>query len=152
MIIDLRPPNAAGPLRIGAPGPEAMDVLRQLGVPVFLCRNEGGKTGWGVFRESGLFVGVSFDAQGRVGAIELGHPDDGDDAVIYNGLDVFTTPAADLVTRLRSQTTLEEEELEDGYCFTAPDLLLSFWQYPSDDSDELDGVYFTSVRVGEDDD
>jgi len=148
MIIDLHPPKAAGPLVVGTPGPEATDVLRQLGVPVVLCRTHGSKPGWVVFRPSGLFIGVTFDAQGRVDAIELGRPDNSDDAVIYNGLDVFTTPAAGLVTRLRSQTTIEEEELEDGYRLTAPDLLLSFRQYP----DELDGDYFASVLVGEDDD
>lgn len=126
MVIVLRPPEAAGPLGIGATGQATVDTLRRLGDPQVLCRTPGSRPGWGVQRPSGLFIGAYFDAQDRVEAIELGRPGSTDDAVTYNGLDVFTTPAADLVTQLRRHMAVLEEE--DGHAFTAPEVLLSFWR------------------------
>jgi hypothetical protein len=41
VIIVLRPPDAAGPLRIGAAGQDTVDTLRQLGDPQVLCRTPG---------------------------------------------------------------------------------------------------------------
>lgn len=126
MVIVLRPPGAAGPLRIGATGQETVDTLRRLGDPEVLCRTPGSRPGWAVNRPSGLFVGAYFDTQDRVEAVELGRPGTAGDAVTYNGVDVFTTPAADLVTRLRRQMTVHEED--NGHAFTAPGVLLSFWR------------------------
>ncbi len=147
MIIVLRPPDRAGPLRIGATGQDAVDTLRQLGTPMVLCRAAGSGPGLGVDRPSGLFIGVYCDADDRVEAIELGRPDDNTgDAVTYNDLDVFTTPAADLVTQLRRRTTVHEAE--DGHAFTAPDLLLTFWRptTPESPADE-DAHFFASVLL-----
>jgi hypothetical protein len=148
MIIHLHPPKLAGPLFIGAAGQEALDILRQLGQPLVICGIGGQKPGWGVERPSGLFIGAFFDAQGRVDAIELSRPGNSDDVVTYNGLDVFTTPAADLVTWLRLHTTLREQELDDEHRFTAPDLLLTFLRFTTDlpDSDP-DGRYFHNVLL-----
>ena len=72
MIITLIPPDVAGPLRIGATGQDALDTLRQLGVPLVLCRAADSRPGWGVHRPSGLFIGVYFDTHDRVEAIEFG--------------------------------------------------------------------------------
>ncbi len=147
MIIDLRPPSAAGPLFIGATGQEAVGILRQLGQPLVLCGIGGRKPGWGVERPSGLFIGAYFDAQDRVHAIDLGRPVNSEDAVTYNGLDVFTTPAADLVTWLRPHTTLHEEELDDAHRFTAPDLLLTFLQFTTELPDGDDGRHFHTILL-----
>src|SRR4051794_10463032 len=110
MIIALRPPDAAGPLRIGATGQHTVDTLRQLDVPLVLCRATGSHPpGWGVHRPSGLFISVYFNAHDHVEAIEFGRPHDSTaDAVTYNELDVFTTPAADLITHLQQHTTVRE--------------------------------------------
>jgi hypothetical protein len=106
MIVILRPPDAAGPLHIGATGQDAVDTLRQLGVPLVLCRAAGSRPGWGVHRPSGLFIGVYLDAHDHVEAIEFGRPGDHtDDTVTYNEFDVFATPAAGLVTKLRHHTS-----------------------------------------------
>ncbi|MEV0129787.1 hypothetical protein AB0H83_15180 [Dactylosporangium sp. NPDC050688] len=147
MIIVLRPPDLAGPLRIGATGQDTVDTLRQLGTPLVLCRATGSRPGWGVDRPSGLFIGVYFDAHDRVEAIELGRPGDNTgDAVTYNELDVFTTPAADLVTQLRRRTTVHEEH--DGHVFTAPDLLLTFRRPTTlETPDDEDGRFFASVLL-----
>jgi hypothetical protein len=148
MIITLIPPDVAGPLRIGATGQDAVDTLRQLGVPLVLCRTADSRPGWGVHRPSGLFIGVYFDTHDHVEAIEFGRPrDNTGDAVTYNELDVFATPAVDLVMQLRHHTIVHEEE--DGHAFTAPDLLLALWRptTPETPDDDEDGRYFESVML-----
>ncbi|MBO0869562.1 MAG: hypothetical protein J2P15_13450 [Micromonosporaceae bacterium] len=147
MLIVLRPPEAAGPLFIGAAGEEAVGILRELGQPLLLCGMRGSEPGWGVERPSGLFISLRFDA-GRVDAVELCRPSNGGDVVTYDGLDVFTTPAADLVTRLRADTTVVEEEREDQRRFTAPDLLLTFWQFTTEIPDGYDRSHLHGVLVG----
>jgi hypothetical protein len=146
MIVTLRPPNAAGPLFIGATGQDTVDILRQLGDPQVLCRTPGSRPAWAVDRPSGLFIRVNFDAYDRVEAIELGRPHGTADAVSYNGLDVFTVPASDLITELRRRTTIDEEE--NGHAFTAPALLLSFWRSTTPETpDDEDGRFFESVLL-----
>ena len=69
-------------------------------------------------------------------------------------LDVFTTPAADLVTQLRRHTAIQEEE--DGHTFTAPELLLAFWrpttpETPDDENGRLfEGVLLARPGYGDD--
>lgn len=149
MIIALRPPDAAGPLRLGATGQAAVDTLQHLGVPLVLCRDTSSRPGWAVHRPSGLFIGVYFDAHDHVEAIEFGRPGDSTaDAVTYNELDVFTTPAADLITQLRQHTTVREEE--NGHAFTASDLLLAFWRPTTPEtSDDEDSRFFESVLLAQ---
>jgi hypothetical protein len=145
VIIVLRPPDAAGPLRIGATGQDTVDTLRQLGDPQVLCRTPDSRPAWAVHRPSGLFISAYFDADDRVEAIEFGRGD-ADDAVTYNGLDVFTTPATDFITQLRRHTTVYEEE--DGHSFTAPELLLAFWRSTTPETpDDTDGRYFEGVLL-----
>ena len=148
MNIVLRPPEAAGPLLVGALGQDTVDTLRQLGHPQVLCRTPSSRPGWAVQRPSGLFVAAYFNAHDRVEALEIGRPSDRHDAVTYHGLDVFTPPAADLVSQLRRHTTILEEE--DGHALTAPDLLLSFWRSttPQSPNDE-EGRFFESVLLAQ---
>jgi hypothetical protein len=147
MIIVLRPPGAAGALRVGASVRDTVDILRQLGDPQAFHKTPDSRPAWAVHRPSGLFVSAFFDVDGRVEAIEFGRPDDHtDDAVTYNGLDVFATPAADLVMQLRRHTTVHEEE--NGHTFTAPRLLLAFWRPTTPEApDDEDGRFFESVLL-----
>lgn len=149
MIIVLCPPDVAGVLRIGATGEDIWDTLRQFGDPLVLCGIAGRRPGCGVDRPSGLFIGAYFDVHDRVEALEFGRPrDNNEDAVTYNGLDVFTMPAANLVMQLRRHTAVEEEDDEDGHTVTAPDLFLSFWRPPTAETpDDEDGPFFQSVRL-----
>ncbi len=147
MIITLRPPDAAGPLRVGATGPDTADTLRHLGDPQEFRRTADSRPAWAVDRPSGLFVSVYFDADDRVEAIEFGRgAETADDAVSYNGLDVFRTPAADLVAELRRHTTVQEKE--DGHSFIAPELLLAFWRPTTPETpDDEDGRFFESALL-----
>jgi hypothetical protein len=116
--------------------------------PVILCRTAGSLPGWGVHRPSGLFVITLFDADDRLEAIEFGRPDSNDETVTYDGHDVFTTPAADLVAQLRQRTTIDVEEEEDGHAFTAPSLLLPLWRPVTPESPEdQEGRFFESALI-----
>lgn len=46
MIFELHPPQAAGPLRIGATGHDTVEILKQLGVPQVLCRTPRRRPAW----------------------------------------------------------------------------------------------------------
>jgi hypothetical protein len=124
-----------------------VELLRQIGTPVVLRRTHGRRPGWGVHRPSGLFIGAYFDADDCLEAIEFGRPDGNDDAITYDGLDMFTTPAADLVAQLRQRTTIRVEADEDGHHFTAPSLLLSLWLVTPESPDDQEGRFFGSVLI-----
>jgi hypothetical protein len=148
MIFELRPPVAAGPLLIGATGHDTVEALKQIGSPQIFCTTPGSRPAWGVQRPSGLFISSYFDANDDLEAIEFGRPSGKDDVVTYDGLDVFTTPAADLVTHLRRHTTVRQEENE--HAFTATGLLLALWRQVSPDSPaDQEGRFFDSVLVAQ---
>jgi hypothetical protein len=90
------------PLRIGAAGHDTVEILKQLGAPQLFCRTPGSWPAWGVHHPSGLFIGAYFDADDRLEAIQFGRPAGKDDTITYDGLDVFTTPATDLITNCDS--------------------------------------------------
>lgn len=81
-------------------------------------------------------------------AVELGRPDGTDDAITYDGLEVFTTPAADLITQLRQRTTVHQEE--DASAFSAPSLLLSLRRLITPQSPhDQEGRFFDSVLIAQ---
>jgi hypothetical protein len=147
MIFELDPPMAAGPLRIGGGGHETVEILKQFGTPLVLCRINGRRPAWGIDRPSGLFIGTFFDADDDVEAIEFGRPSGPDDSVTYDGLDVFTTPSTDLIAQLRQRCIVHEEEEADGHAFIAPSLLLSLWRATPESPDDQEGRFFDSVLM-----
>ena len=146
MIFELCPPEIAGPLHMGAPIADTVEILKGLGTPLVLCRPRGSPPGLGVRRSSGLFISALFGPDGHLEAIEFGRPEAADDIVIYDGLDVFTTPAEDVMAQLRHCGAEHEEE--DGYAFTAPDLFLSLWRSAIPESpDDQEGRFFESILI-----
>jgi hypothetical protein len=85
MIFELHPPQAAGPLRIGAAGHDTVEILTQLGPPQVFCRTPESRPAWGVHRPSGLFIVAYFDADDRLEAIEFGRPAGKDDTITHDG-------------------------------------------------------------------
>jgi hypothetical protein len=76
MIFELDPPEAAGPLLIGATGNHTVEVLNQLGDPQVLCKTPGSRPVWAVHQPSGLFISTYFHTDDRLEVIEFGRPHD----------------------------------------------------------------------------
>jgi hypothetical protein len=90
---------------------------------------------------------VSFDETGKLEFIEISR--DEDIEAIFRGGNVFKIPANDLIEEIRQDFRLDVDDDEFGYCFTFPDIELSFWRpvIPEDENDE-DGKYFSTVGIG----
>jgi hypothetical protein len=147
MLFELHPPQSVGPLRIGATGHDTVETLKQLGTLLMLCRRHGRPPAWGADRPSGLSINTLFDPDDHLEAIELTRPGSKDDTVTYDGLDLFATPAADLITQLRQRTIVHEEQEEDGRSFIAPSLLLSLWRSTPEEPGDQEGRFFDSVLI-----
>jgi hypothetical protein len=145
VIIELHPRFSAGPLDLAATGDEIIATMRQFGEPVVLCRVAGDRPGWGVEDPNGLFISAYFGADDRATAIQIGRPTNPVVSVTYEGLDVFRTPAADLVEALGRRTRIRADE--DGHSFTAPDLLLSLWRPAPEGPDDRERKYFEAVLI-----
>ena len=146
LVIDLRPPDTAGPLRIGADRTETVTALRELGTPRLVTRALGRRPAWAVERPSGLVVRAHSDRAGLLNAIEFGRPTGTEDVVRYRGMDVFATPAEEFIAMLRQQTSVVEED--HGYAYVAPELLLSCWRAATPkNGDDTDGRHFDSVLI-----
>jgi len=148
VIFELHPPDAAGPLLIGATASHTMGVLRQLGDPQVLCTTPGGRPAWGVHRPSGLFIATFFDAGDRVETIQLSRSASSKDTVSYDCINVFALPAGELLDILRARTNIVEIDEEDGSSFLAPDLHLILWRPPeATGPDDLDDRFIMSIRL-----
>lgn len=146
MFFELHPPDAAGPLRIGATGRHTLEILKQLGDPLILCRTPS--HAWSVERPSGLFIATYFDADHRVEAIAVGRPVSSEDTVSYDGINVFAVPAEELLDFMRARTNIVEIEEDDGSSFLAPDLHLGFWRPPDPTGpDDIDNRFMMSIRL-----
>ncbi|MET8102794.1 hypothetical protein ABZV29_41255 [Streptomyces sp. NPDC005236] len=142
MDFGLAPPIGVGPLRIGMTRQSAntaLDSLRDLSAV-----SESDRPGQHIFRPSGLMISIHC-TRDLLEAVELGRPSSQTDRVIFRGLDVFATPARELVQRMGEYTAIEADP-EDPASFIAPDLLLSFWRpFAADDQpEEEQGHFFNS--------
>jgi hypothetical protein len=148
MILDLHPPDTAGPLHLGATGEDTHRELRSLGTPLVLCGIGDDRSGWGIERPSGLFVAAYFDADDRVDVIQLGRPTGTDDAVTLDGIDIFATPAEDLLNALRARTSVVQTDEEDGSSYLARELHLTLWRPPAPTApDDPDDRFVASVQL-----
>jgi hypothetical protein len=146
LVIDLRPPHVAGPLRIGMDRSEMVTALGELGEPRLVTRSLGRRPAWAVHRQSGLVIRGHLDRFGVLNAIEFGRPASTEDVVRYEGMDVFGTPAEEFVAALRTRTTVIEEN--HGYAYVAPRLLLSCWRAATPkNGDDTEGRHFDSVLM-----
>ncbi|CAN7592437.1 hypothetical protein LJR027_004187 [Terrabacter sp. LjRoot27] len=92
-----------------------------------------------------MSVFVYFDEADVVNAVELGRADNGE-IVAFDDIDVFGTPAEDVVEQLRRKTPVEVTD--GGRSVTAAGLLLALWRPAVPESAEDDeGRHFESVLV-----
>ncbi|TMQ92952.1 hypothetical protein ETD83_26265 [Actinomadura soli] len=131
MEFELRPEQGVPPVLLGATLAAARSALQGLGfLAVEDFRRAHDEPGALFFtgpagRVSGFVYG---DEDGRVVAIEIANPNprnapgEGQDAVVYSGLDVFSTPAPDVIEALYAGTVVEV----DGDSVIVPDLFMEF--------------------------
>lgn len=145
MGITLEPPTGAAGIEIGASRADAEKQCAVHGEPETFRRADETVPSLVVRRSQGATIFVYFDDADTVEAVELGRPDDGE-SVTFRDLDVFATPADEVMEALNQHA---EVEVTDGsHAATAPSLYLAFWRptVPEDPEDE-EGRYFESVLV-----
>lgn len=145
MDLILDPPHGVGPIRIGMPFEEAVQVLHA--IDGFIPQSDTGgyrSPGFAHF-ESGMSISLAPDNCGAVKAAEVYRPD-GDVRVLYGDIDLFNRPAAEVIRLLAATAEVRVED--EGLWVVAPDLLLSLSRdtLPDDDEDE-DGRYFGAVLI-----
>lgn len=141
LIID---PPRVGPIAIGMPFDDAVEVLRSLDGYVIPEPGPHRSPGFAHY-DSGLSIELGPDRSGMVKAIGIYRPGPDVD-VAYRGIPLFTLPVVEVVLRLAGLVRVVEED--DGFGYVAPDLLISLGRntIPEDDHD-ADGRYFDSVLV-----
>lgn len=146
MHFELQPPTAAAGIALGATRSNVLEQCSSLGSTSEFRRGHEVRVSLVVERDSGLTIFVYFDSEDAVEAIEFGRPPTSRDVVSYEGIDIFATPADDLIDWLRKRERVDVTER--GSSVTAPGLLLALWrplvpEYPQDEN----GRYFESVLV-----
>jgi hypothetical protein len=141
-IFDIIPLKSAGQVKLGL----TKDViLRTIGKPSDILPEKD------CYQHDNIFFSVSYDQNDRVEYIEYSTPADDKTKVLLNGIDIFGTPADDLIYQITTQTGYEHDndERELPYVYIFPDLELSFWRpVVPDDKDDEDGKYFMTVGIG----
>ena len=90
---------------------------------------------------------VFYDSGMKVQYIELSASTE--NTVYYNGVDVFNTPADDLVQLITRDYAFDPNDFELGYTYMFPEIELSLWRptIPESDDDE-EGRYFQTIGIG----
>jgi hypothetical protein len=144
MDVDLQPPTQVGPVRIGMPFEDAKTSLSAL--EGFDAERSFTRTapGFAVY-SSGLSFTLSYTDDEGVRTVEVYGAGTGR-GVVYAGVDIFTTPAAELTDQFSAEHDVRVEQ--DGRLVILPGKSVSFWRatLPEGDWDE-DGRYFQTVLV-----
>jgi hypothetical protein len=68
---------------------------------------------------------------------------------LFDGVDVFATPASELVTLIERSAPWDPEDSELGYSYVFPNLDLSLWRPCVPDSPTHgDGQFFEAIGIG----
>jgi hypothetical protein len=142
MRFDVEPLVGVGPARLGAHRDEVRAAMKE--APESFRKGDGDRWGTDGFFESAFTVFYGGE-EPRVEFIEL-HRDENVRPFV-EGIDVFATPAAELVLRLDQKCRYDRGG--DGCTYIFHDWELALWRpfAPSDPDDE-DGRYFSTVAIG----
>ncbi len=68
---------------------------------------------------------------------------------LYKDIDIFVTPADDVVARIARDTAFDPNEPEIPYSYVFPELQLSLWRpvIPESDTD-AEGRHFSTIGIG----
>lgn len=138
--IDIIPLKSAGHVKLGMTRSE---VFQTIGKPT---RNLQQKD---AYQTNDVFFSLYYDQNDKLEYIEYSGL--GNAKILFNGIDIFKTPATDLIDQIVKQTgyQFDPNEKEIPYCYVFPELELSFWRpvVPENEHDE-DGKYFMTVGIG----
>ena len=94
---------------------------------------------------------VDYDSDNRVEYISISNPKEEGIKILYRGIDVFGTPATDLIEQIENLTDLRYDrgDPELQYSFIFQDVDLSFWRpvLQENENDE-GGKYFEAIGIG----
>ena len=143
----VRPGAGIDPVELGSTVEQARVVLAALGEVDDFRRADGDPPGLVTeLGDQSVFVHAS-----RTGVVIGVEASPGEDVrVLLDGVDVFRTPADEVVERLRARYVVEESE--EGCSYAVPALALGLWRSAvpdQEDSEDDEGRYFESVLVGE---
>lgn len=70
-------------------------------------------------------------------------------SALTRGIDVFGTPAQQVLSQIASFSEYNQDDPEVGYSYVFPDLELSLWRpnIPENEEEE-DGKYFSTIGIG----
>jgi hypothetical protein len=153
MIITLQPPEGVPPLLIGMSIDEARDAMTLWGDPEDVSTLPGEARRLRVRNETltrDIFAHIN--DVGTVSAIEIWRPTFSERQiekveVLYGDIDMFASPASDVLRQLRSQGVEIDES--DPFYPSCPQLTLGFNREGGSDVDEESGVsrFFESILV-----
>jgi hypothetical protein len=144
MRFEIVPLIGVGPARFGVPRDELRAAMKVAPTPFRKTSNDRWETD--AFFDSAFQVFYGGD-EPRVEYVELSR----DSALIpfIDGMDIFATPATDLVARIERQASFDRNDPELGYSYVFPALELALWRpaIPASDGSG-DGRFFSTVGVG----
>lgn len=121
------------------------ETLEKIGVPERKWENSDH------YQKELPMFSIDYDAENRVEYISISNPKNDGVKVLYQGTDVFVTPANELIKIIEKNTGLryDRDDPELHYSFIFHDVDLSFWRpvIPEDENDE-DGKYFETIGIG----
>jgi hypothetical protein len=148
-VYDVVPHEGIGPVRLGMSRAEAREAMERAGVPLPPVHLEDSRD---EYHNAGFQV--SHDASGNVEYIEIyrGEPF----VTRYRGVDVFTTPADEMVALVAETAPYDPDDADLGLTYVFRALDLSLWRpvapedcEEEDEPDEYDcGRVFTTIGVG----
>ncbi|MQY07523.1 hypothetical protein [Actinomadura macrotermitis] len=151
LIIELEPLQGAGPIPLGAPFEEAGRALAAWGTPQPYAPYPGAEPLDWRLADSAVGAHVHCGSKGTVQTIELyRHPETTPQAqVLLLGLDVFATPAEQVIAHLRAHHDVVDEH--DGHDLAVPSLSIGMSRPmvpdPDEDDEETIARYTTFTTV-----
>lgn len=144
MRFDVEPLLGIGQARLGMSRDELRAAMKA--VPITFQKGEGDRWGTDAFFENGFQVFYAGD-EPRVEYIELSRH--AGLSPFFDGIDVFATPAAELVMRLDQKCRYDRDDWELGYSYVFRNWELALWRpvVPEGPNDG-EGRYFSTIGVG----
>jgi len=144
MQFDIKQLVGIGPVRLGM---SCEEVRKAMGVvPNVFRKSQKSQQTTDAFHNNGFQVFYTGEHP-TVEYIELSR--DCEFSVFIDGIDVFSTPANELIMKLTQKSNFDQNDPELGYSYVFPEWELALWRpvVPENDNDN-DGRYFSTIGIG----